>query len=141
MYYQEQPSYQTWWSETCICHSTVATVSALYPGPPPLFPDKLTSISLLCLRRGSWITLKLKKLMKSSSREQVEECHPSPTHSATPDPNETFISSDGSGGVASPTVGDSISPPPRRNCKFNLLESAGLCHLTKPKTLTWYYYY
>uniref|UniRef100_A0A3P8VQB4 Coiled-coil domain containing 88Aa n=1 Tax=Cynoglossus semilaevis TaxID=244447 RepID=A0A3P8VQB4_CYNSE len=68
-------------------------------------------------RRGSWITLKLKKLMKSSSREQVEECHPSPTHSATPDPNETFISSDGSGGVASPTVGDSISPPPRRNYK------------------------
>ncbi|KAM4594544.1 LOW QUALITY PROTEIN: girdin-like [Fundulus diaphanus] len=53
-------------------------------------------------RRGNWITLKLKKLMKSSSRENEPEA----THTAAAEPhlcshdNGSLISSDGSGGSA-----------------------------------------
>ncbi|KAM6941491.1 girdin-like [Lycodopsis pacificus] len=49
-------------------------------------------------RHGNWITLKLKKLIKSNSREHGPDCPPTPTHS------------DGSGGSASPSAGDAISP-------------------------------
>ncbi|XP_040892146.1 girdin-like [Toxotes jaculatrix] len=67
-------------------------------------------------RRGNWITLKLKKLMKSSSREHGPERPPTPTHSSITEPhlscqdNSSFISSDGSGGSASTSAGDAISP-------------------------------
>ncbi|KAM9363607.1 girdin-like [Symphorus nematophorus] len=65
-------------------------------------------------RRGNWITLKLKKLIKSSSREHGPDRPPTPTHSGIAEPhvfchdNSSFISSDGSGGSAS--AGDVISP-------------------------------
>ncbi|KAL7404929.1 hypothetical protein ABVT39_021243 [Epinephelus coioides] len=68
-------------------------------------------------RRGNWITLKLKKLIKSNSRERGLNRPPTPTHSGVTEPhlpchdNSSFISSDGSGGSAS--AGDAISP--RRN--------------------------
>ncbi|XP_078022238.1 girdin-like isoform X2 [Epinephelus lanceolatus] len=68
-------------------------------------------------RRGNWITLKLKKLIKSNSREHGLNRPPTPTHSGVTEPhlpchdNSSFISSDGSGGSAS--AGDAISP--RRN--------------------------
>ncbi|XP_071360179.1 girdin-like isoform X2 [Trachinotus anak] len=64
-------------------------------------------------RRGNWITLKLKKLMKSSSREHGPERPPTPTHSGVTEPhlsshdNGSFISSDGS---ASTSAADAISP-------------------------------
>ncbi|XP_051802334.1 girdin isoform X2 [Acanthochromis polyacanthus] len=67
-------------------------------------------------RRGNWITLKLKKLMKSSSREHGPECPPTPTHSGLAEShlsshdNNSFISSDGSGGSPSTSAGDAISP-------------------------------
>ncbi|XP_025763958.1 girdin isoform X4 [Oreochromis niloticus] len=67
-------------------------------------------------RRGNWITLKLKKLMKSNSREHGPERPPTPTHSGVPEPqlschdNSSFISSDGSGGSASTSACDVISP-------------------------------
>ncbi|KAM4583940.1 girdin-like isoform 2-T2 [Odontesthes bonariensis] len=62
-------------------------------------------------KRGSWITLKLRKLMKSSSREHGPEA----THSGIAEPhlsshdNSSFISSDGSGGSASTSAGDAAS--------------------------------
>uniref|UniRef100_A0A7N6B6J7 HOOK N-terminal domain-containing protein n=1 Tax=Anabas testudineus TaxID=64144 RepID=A0A7N6B6J7_ANATE len=67
-------------------------------------------------RRGNWITLKLKKLMKSSSREHGPERPPTPTHSGvTEQPlsscdNSSFVSLDGSGGSASTSAGDTTSP-------------------------------
>ncbi|XP_074485142.1 girdin-like isoform X2 [Sebastes fasciatus] len=67
-------------------------------------------------RRGNWITLKLKKLIKSNSREHGPDCPPTPTHSGVAEPhlpchdNSSFISSDGSGGSASTSAGDAISP-------------------------------
>ncbi|XP_051241072.1 girdin isoform X2 [Dicentrarchus labrax] len=70
-------------------------------------------------RRGNWITLKLKKLIKSSSREHGPDRPPTPTHSGAAEPplfchdNSSFISSDGSGGSASTSAGDAFSP--RRN--------------------------
>ncbi|KAM9770543.1 girdin-like isoform 2-T2 [Menidia menidia] len=54
-------------------------------------------------KRGSWITLKLKKLMKSSSRESTI------SDSAETHDNGSFISSDGSGGSASTSAGDAAS--------------------------------
>ncbi|MEQ2313557.1 hypothetical protein AMECASPLE_003179 [Ameca splendens] len=62
-------------------------------------------------RRGNWLTLKLKKLMKSSSREN----EPETTNVAAAEPqlcshdNGSFISSDGSGGSASTSAGDFTS--------------------------------
>ncbi|XP_043970116.1 girdin-like isoform X3 [Gambusia affinis] len=59
-------------------------------------------------RRGNWITLKLKKLMKSSSRENVPES----THASEADAHQyggSFIGSDGSGGSASTSAGDFTS--------------------------------
>ncbi|XP_076584178.1 girdin-like isoform X1 [Chaetodon auriga] len=67
-------------------------------------------------RRGNWITLKLKKLIKSSSREHGPDRPPTPTHSGIAEPhhfchdNSSFISLDGSGGSASTPAGDAISP-------------------------------
>ncbi|XP_028277326.1 girdin-like [Parambassis ranga] len=58
-------------------------------------------------RRGNWITLKLKKLIKSSSREHGPDRPPTPTHCHD---NGYFISSDGSGGSAFTSAGDAISP-------------------------------
>ncbi|XP_029001655.1 girdin isoform X2 [Betta splendens] len=63
-------------------------------------------------RRGNWITLKLKKLMKSSSREHGPERPPTPTHPGVAEPplsggdSSSFVSFDGSGGSA----GDAPSP-------------------------------
>ncbi|XP_035493858.2 girdin-like isoform X1 [Scophthalmus maximus] len=57
-------------------------------------------------RRGNWITLKLKKLMKSSSREHGPERPPTPTHPGVTEPHlpghdsSSFLSSEGSGGSA-----------------------------------------
>ncbi|KAA8595208.1 hypothetical protein FQN60_012343 [Etheostoma spectabile] len=76
-------------------------------------------------RRGNWITLKLKKLIKSNSREHGPDCPPTPTNSGFTDPhltcqdNSSFISSDGSGGSAS--AGDAISPH-RKSSEYDLLE-------------------
>uniref|UniRef100_A0A3B5LZL2 Coiled-coil domain containing 88Aa n=1 Tax=Xiphophorus couchianus TaxID=32473 RepID=A0A3B5LZL2_9TELE len=59
-------------------------------------------------RRGNWITLKLKKLMKSSSRENVPES----TQASEAEAHHyggSFISSDGSGGSASTSAGDFTS--------------------------------
>ncbi|XP_031720295.1 girdin [Anarrhichthys ocellatus] len=67
-------------------------------------------------RHGNWITLKLKKLIKSNSREHGPDCPPTPTHSGVAEQhlscheNNSFISSDGSGGSASTSAGDAISP-------------------------------
>ncbi|KAK5866476.1 hypothetical protein PBY51_020664 [Eleginops maclovinus] len=67
-------------------------------------------------RRGNWITLKLKKLIKSNSREHGPDCPPTPTNSGSAEPhhashdNGSFISSDGSGGSACTSAGDVISP-------------------------------
>ncbi|XP_034095194.1 girdin isoform X3 [Gymnodraco acuticeps] len=67
-------------------------------------------------RRGNWITLKLKKLIKSNSREHGPDCPPTPTHLGGMEPhlvphdNGSFISSDGSGGSACTSAGDVISP-------------------------------
>ncbi|XP_029365594.1 girdin [Echeneis naucrates] len=71
-------------------------------------------------RRGNWITLKLKKLMKSSSREHGSERPPTPTHSGVTDPhpsphhNGSLISSGGSGGQTT-SAGEAVSP--QRNSK------------------------
>ncbi|XP_070771586.1 girdin [Enoplosus armatus] len=76
-------------------------------------------------RRGNWITLKLKKLIKSSSREHGPDRPPTPTHSGVAEPhlschdNNSFISSDGSGGSASTSAGDAISP--QRNSTLSSL--------------------
>ncbi|XP_069386755.1 girdin-like isoform X5 [Paralichthys olivaceus] len=72
-------------------------------------------------RRGNWITLKLKKLMKSNSREHCLEQPPMPTHSGVVEPHlschdgSSFLSSDGSGGSACTSAGEAISP--QRNNK------------------------
>uniref|UniRef100_A0A3P8QA12 HOOK N-terminal domain-containing protein n=1 Tax=Astatotilapia calliptera TaxID=8154 RepID=A0A3P8QA12_ASTCA len=78
-------------------------------------------------RRGNWITLKLKKLMKSNSREHGPERPPTPTHSGVPEPqlschdNSSFISSNGSGGSASTSACDVISPQ-RNSSEYFLLK-------------------
>lgn len=78
-------------------------------------------------RRGNWITLKLKKLIKSNSREHGPDRPPTPTHSGVAEPhlschdNSSFISSDGSGGSASTSAGDAISPR-RNSSEYDLLE-------------------
>ncbi|XP_035993136.1 girdin isoform X1 [Fundulus heteroclitus] len=65
-------------------------------------------------RRGNWITLKLKKLMKSNSRENEPEA----THIAAAEPhlcshdNGSLISSDGSGGSACASAGTQRSSTP-----------------------------
>ncbi|CAI5679345.1 unnamed protein product [Oreochromis niloticus] len=91
-------------------------------------------------RRGNWITLKLKKLMKSNSREHGPERPPTPTHSGVPEPqlschdNSSFISSDGSGGSASTSACDVISP--QRNsttiqrCMSEVMDKSGSCTST-----------
>ncbi|XP_033950996.1 girdin isoform X3 [Pseudochaenichthys georgianus] len=76
-------------------------------------------------RRGNWITLKLKKLIKSNNREQGPDCPPTPTdlggmetHLVSHD-NGSFISSDGSGGSACTSAGDVISPQRHSNKDSN----------------------
>lgn len=67
--------------------------------PPPSLP------LLCCHRRGNWITLKLKKLIKSGSREHgVDQLH---VHEPSGQDGGSFLSSDGSGGSA----GHALSPP------------------------------
>ncbi|XP_056228143.1 girdin-like isoform X3 [Seriola aureovittata] len=76
-------------------------------------------------KRGNWITLKLKKLMKSSSREHGPERPSTPKHSGVTEPhlsshdNGSFLSSDGSGGSASTSAGDAISPQRNNNKDSN----------------------
>lgn len=76
-------------------------------------------------RRGNWITLKLKKLMKSSSRDQDPEQAATPppsdiaqSHNFCPD-SGSCISSDGSGGSSSTSAGDTISPQ-HTDCEYDL---------------------
>ncbi|KAM3624215.1 uncharacterized protein V6R79_020705 [Siganus canaliculatus] len=67
-------------------------------------------------RRGNWITLKLKKLIKSNSREHGPERPTTPTHSGIAEPqffcqdNRSFITSDGCEGLASTPAGEPMSP-------------------------------
>ncbi|XP_054635893.1 girdin-like isoform X1 [Dunckerocampus dactyliophorus] len=76
-------------------------------------------------RRGNWITLKLKKLIKSNSREKGLDHALTPAYS---EPTEaqlschdgsSIISSDGSGGWTSTSAGDTISPQ-RHNTTLKL---------------------
>ncbi|KAM6939550.1 girdin-like [Xenentodon cancila] len=60
-------------------------------------------------RRGNWITLKLKKLMKPSCRKQEAEFHSGAVEPGLSAHNSLFISFDGSGGSAATSAGDSIS--------------------------------
>lgn len=75
----------------------------------------VTLVYLLYHRRGNWISLKLKKLIKSSSREHGPERPPTPTHGVT-EPhlsgcdNSSFVSLNVSGGSASTSAGDTASP-------------------------------
>uniref|UniRef100_A0A671UDK5 Girdin-like n=1 Tax=Sparus aurata TaxID=8175 RepID=A0A671UDK5_SPAAU len=72
-------------------------------------------------RRGNWLALKLKRLIKSSSREQGPERPPTPTHSGTAESHHlchdssSFISSDGSGGSASTSAATLKMFPRMRN--------------------------
>ncbi|KAM9817962.1 girdin-like isoform 1-T1 [Syngnathus typhle] len=71
-------------------------------------------------RRGNWITLKLKKLIKSNSREQGLEHSLTPTHSEAQlscHDSSSFISSDGSAGSTSTSVGDIIPSQPTTTLK------------------------
>lgn len=83
------------------------------------------SIFLLFLRRGSWITLKLRKLIKSSSREQGPDQPPALAQSGIAQPqhfhqdNGSFVSSDSSGSSISTSAGDIISPQ-STGCEYNL---------------------
>ncbi|XP_041641582.1 girdin-like [Cheilinus undulatus] len=65
-------------------------------------------------RRGNWIAHKLKKLIKSNSRDHglyLQPTHTSGAETHLPcNDNSSFISSDGSGGSASTAAGDAISP-------------------------------
>ncbi|XP_067355427.1 girdin isoform X3 [Channa argus] len=76
-------------------------------------------------RRGNWITLKLKKLIKSSSREHGPECPPTPTHSGGTEPhlsdynNSSFFSLEGSGGSAFTSAGEVNSPKRKTNKDSN----------------------
>uniref|UniRef100_A0A7N8WKI4 Coiled-coil domain containing 88Aa n=1 Tax=Mastacembelus armatus TaxID=205130 RepID=A0A7N8WKI4_9TELE len=94
-------------------------------------------------RRGNWLTLKLKKLIKSSSREYGPERPPTPTHSGVTEPhlschdNSSFVSSDGSGGSASTSACDALSPQ-RNSSEYSLLKLArvfliDLAKLISPK--------
>ncbi|KAM7009857.1 girdin-like isoform 2-T2 [Tautogolabrus adspersus] len=79
-------------------------------------------------RRGNWIAHKLKKLIKSSSRDQGLDLQPTPAHLSGTEShlpchdNSSFMSSDGSGGSASIAAGDAISP--RRNGNKDSNDSA-----------------
>ncbi|XP_061686120.1 girdin-like isoform X2 [Syngnathoides biaculeatus] len=69
-------------------------------------------------RRGNWITLKLKKLIKSNSHDQGLEHPPTPTHSEAHlscHDSSSFMSSDGSGGSTSTAAGDAVAPQPHNN--------------------------
>lgn len=74
-------------------------------GPPSYLRLLLFLFPLLYLpfhRRGNWITLKLKKLIKSSSREHAPDRPPTPTHSGIAQPHH-FCHDNSS-------AGDAISP-------------------------------
>lgn len=90
-----------------------------------VFHCVLFLFSLPSCRRGNWITLKLKKLMKSSSREQEPEqaataslSDTAQTHPFCPD-SGSCVSSDGSAGSSSTSAGDAVSPQ-RSDCEFTL---------------------
>ncbi|XP_049576779.1 girdin isoform X2 [Syngnathus scovelli] len=71
-------------------------------------------------RRGNWIALKLKKLIKSNSREQGLEHSLTPTHSEAQlscHDSSSFISSDGSAGSTSTSLGDIIPSQPSTTLK------------------------
>ncbi|XP_017272316.1 girdin isoform X3 [Kryptolebias marmoratus] len=68
-------------------------------------------------RRGSWIALKLKKLIKSSSREHGPETVAEPQFSSQD--NSSFVSSDGSGCSASNSAGEAISQQRNSNKNSN----------------------
>ncbi|XP_061686124.1 girdin-like isoform X6 [Syngnathoides biaculeatus] len=73
-------------------------------------------------RRGNWITLKLKKLIKSNSHDQGLEHPPTPTHSEAHlscHDSSSFMSSDGSGGSTSTAAGDAVAPQPHNNKDSN----------------------
>ncbi|KAM8771501.1 girdin-like isoform 2-T2 [Acanthopagrus schlegelii] len=77
-------------------------------------------------RRGNWLTLKLKRLIKSSSREQGPDRPPTPTHSGTAESHHlchdssSFISSDGSGGSASTSAGEAMISPQRNSTTLKM---------------------
>ncbi|XP_077574793.1 girdin-like isoform X3 [Stigmatopora nigra] len=70
-------------------------------------------------RRGNWITLKLKKLIKSNSRDQELEHPLKPTHSEahlSHNDSSSFVSLDGS---ILTSASDTISPQPNNNKDSN----------------------
>ncbi|CAN9509953.1 unnamed protein product [Ophioblennius macclurei] len=74
-------------------------------------------------RRGNWIAHKLKKLIKSNSREHGPERPPTPTH----DGGGSFVGSDGSGGSpssAAAAVAGDVSVSPRRHSTLSSLSFA-----------------
>ncbi|XP_061536055.1 girdin isoform X1 [Phycodurus eques] len=80
-------------------------------------------------RRGNWITLKLKKLIKSNSHEQGLEHSLTPTHleaHLSCHDSSSFISSDGSGGSTSTSACDAISPQPNNTLSSLMYPSAPL---------------
>ncbi|KAM8878575.1 girdin isoform 2-T2 [Spinachia spinachia] len=74
-------------------------------------------------RRGNWITLKLKKLIKSNSREHGTDRPPTPTDSGVAEQhlsyhdNNSFISSDGFGGSAPTPAATKMFPRMRNRLK------------------------
>lgn len=88
----------------------------------------LSSCKSVLHRRGNWLALKLKRLIKSSSREQGPERPPTPTHSGTAESHHlchdssSFISSDGSGGSASTSAGEAMISPQRNSSEYDLIE-------------------
>ncbi|XP_061736964.1 girdin-like isoform X7 [Nerophis ophidion] len=74
-------------------------------------------------RRGNWISLKWKKLIKSNSREHGLDQPLKPTEAQlSRHDSGSIISSDGSGGSVSTSAGDTISP--QRNNNKDLNDSA-----------------
>lgn len=87
----------------CFCFFIGLGASFFNSNPPPTLPP------LCCHRRGNWITLKLKKLIKSGSREHgVDQLH---VHEPFGQDGGSFLSSDGLGGSA----GHALSPPQRHS--------------------------
>ncbi|XP_037134496.1 girdin-like isoform X3 [Syngnathus acus] len=80
-------------------------------------------------RRGNWIALKLKKLIKSNSREQGLEHSLTPTHSEAQlscHDSSSFFSSDGSAGSTSTSVGDIMPSQPSNKDSSDSAAPSGL---------------
>ncbi|XP_051940313.1 girdin-like isoform X2 [Hippocampus zosterae] len=94
-------------------------------------------------RRGNWLTLKLKKLIKSNSEQGLE--HPlTPTHSEAHlscHDSGSFISSDGSAGSTSTSAGDAIPPQPNNKDSNDSAAPSGIEDNDKPQhrglNITW----